>query len=242
MVTSHERLLNLPRTFCALCVAVAVAYFAFTATTPLGDPAATVAQIEHTLQAADGILAPHAFRLQGAQAPTPTTTARALYRMSGAKGELLFLEGPAGLPRSEAESIFAELYTAVRERYISPDSALADVTTLTSRLVPENRKVAQAMALRQLQAKPRAISEQEWRERLPDSLRPWKIEELSSLQRKRVTYAVGAGFSGFAVMVLFFVLSRALLRVRARRLLRKVPTGHGIANTAAEGLDARARG
>jgi hypothetical protein len=227
MVTAHERLLNLPRTFCALCAAAAAAYVAFTATTPVGDSAATVAQMERAVTAADGILAPHAFDLKGAQAPAPASTARTLYRMSGARGELLFLEGPPGVDRGEAERIFAELYGAGRERYIPADSALSAVTTLTSQLVPENRTVARAMALRQLQSKPRALSEQAWRERYPDSLRPWTIEEPGTLQLRRVTYAVGAAFTAFAVTILVFAIVRAARGVRSRGLSRGVGAGRG---------------
>src|SRR5687768_16008368 len=174
MPAAQRNLVNLPRAISALLAAV-VAAFAFAATLPNGDPEATIAQTELEIS---GVVARHTFQLKDSSARTPDDAARSLYRMSGAKGELLFLEGPAGRGRAEVEHIFAKIYNSGWDRYLAQDSALSDLRKVASRLAPQNQNLAQAKGLLRFESRPAAVSEKAWRERLPDSINPWQIQEL----------------------------------------------------------------
>ena len=203
------------RVIVAIVLAAGAAAATFLSVQRTGDPQAVIDQAERQLNDVNAILQRHTFELKDASAPNPTDKSRTLYRISGPKGELLFLDGPANRDANEIGAIAAELFSSSRDRYLAANSAWAEVRGISTNLLPSNRRIAEAKALRQFDTKPDAALQQQWASRFPDGNESWRIEELTQFETKRVMYAVAAGLASFAIVMFVLALwSRVMRSVR----------------------------
>ncbi len=107
-----------------------------------GDPQAVIAEVDRQISEIERVLKRHTYELKEPGTPKPTDTSRALYRLSGPKGELLFMEGPADPNIPEVERIVGDLTQTGKKQYVSLDSAWSEMQSNLCKpylAKPENR-------------------------------------------------------------------------------------------------------
>lgn len=196
-----QSLITRPRAIFASLLAIGAATLAFIATERSGDPQVVIAEVERQINAVKAILQRYTYELKNAGSPKPANKSRALYRLSGPKGELLFVEGPADPNTSEVERIVAELFQKGTKQYVSLDSAWTEVQTIWADLTWGNREVAEAKALRQFESKPASASSYDWDSRFRKSKDEWKIQEPAAFQSQRALYTAGAAVGTFVAVI-----------------------------------------
>lgn len=213
-----RKLITPPRAVFAGFLAIAAALLAFVATERSGDPEAVIAEVERKISAIDTILARHTYELKDAGTPKPADRSRALYRLSGPKGELLLVEGPADPNTSEVEQIVADLYQKKNKHYISHSSAWTEAQAIWSGLTWGNQQIAEGKALRQFDSKPSSASSYDWDYRFRTSKEQWQIQETAAFQSQRVLYAAAAAVGTFAAVILVLALCSWLWRAILARI------------------------
>jgi hypothetical protein len=192
-----------PRVAVAGLLAAGAATGAFVSTERHGDPQRVVDDVARQINDLRPILHRHTFHLRGADAAAPADESRTLYRVSGPKGELLFLEGPAGRSAGDIEQLASSLLSTPQQtQYVSTDSAWTEIRQLASGMIAANQRIAAAKALRALDSKPAAASSEDWASRFPDSNIAWRVQEAAEFQWKRAFYAAMAGLATFAIVML----------------------------------------
>lgn len=213
-----QSLITRPRAIFASLFAIGAATLAFTATERSGDPQVVITEVERQINAIEAILQRHTYEFKNAGSPKPANKSRAIYRLSGPKGELLFVEGPADPNTSEVERIVAELYQRGSKQYVSLDSAWTEVQTIWADLTWSNRQVAEARALRQFDSRPGSASLYDWDNRFRKSKAQWQVQEVAAFQSQRALYAAGAAVGAFVVVILVLAVCGWLWRGMLARI------------------------
>lgn len=195
-------LITTPRAIFAGLLAIVAAAFAFAATERSGDPASAVADVEQKLGTADAVLRRHTYELKDAGTPKPADKSRALYRLSGPKGELLFVEGPSDPNIPEVERIVRELYEKKNKQYVAHDSAWTEIQSAWSGLTWGNRQIAEAKGLLKFDSKPTGTSSYDWDNRFRSSKGQWRIQEAVAFQAQRAMYTLGGAVGTFIAALL----------------------------------------
>jgi len=160
----------------------------------------------------------HTYELKDAGTPRPVHKSRALYRLSGPKGELLFVEGPADPHTSEVERIVTDLYQKKNKQYVSHDSAWIEVQAMWSGLTWDNQQIAEAKALREFDSKPSSASSSDWDYRFRKSKGQWQIQEAAAFQSQRALYTAAATVGTFAAVILVLAVCGWLWRATLARI------------------------
>ena len=211
-------LLTRPHMIFAAIVAIAAAALAFVATERSGDPQAVIAEAMRRLSAVQSTVERHTYQLREADSPKPTDHAHSLYRLSGPKGETLFVEGPADPNTSEVERIVFDLYQTGKKSYVAHDSAWAEVQRIWASMTWSNKQTAEAKALRQFDTKPTDASSYDWDYRFRKSNEPWHVQEVSDFQARRAFYSGGAAIAAFTFVVLALAATGWLWRALLARI------------------------
>ena len=162
-------------TILAAVLAVAGSSLAVNATEPSGDSKFAIADVERKISGIDKVLKRYTYELRGANTPAPTDASRARYRMTGQKGEVFYFEGPADPGRIDVNEVAVELFLKKNPRFVSYDSAWAEVQAIWSGLSDTNQRIARAKALRHFDSRPSSVSSEDWEDRIRRSESPWRI-------------------------------------------------------------------
>ena len=211
-------LITRPRIVFAGLLAIGAASLAFIATERRGDPQAVIVETERQISTIDTILKRHTYELKDAGSPKPADKSRALYRLSGPKGELLFVEGPADPNTSEVERIVADFYQKGNKQYVSHDSAWNEIQTIWAGLTWGNQQIAEAKALRQFDSKPSSASSYDWDYRFRKSKDQLQVQEVAAFQSQRALYTAAAAVGTFAAVILVLAVCGWLWRATLARI------------------------
>lgn len=211
-------LLTRPRIAFAGLLAVGAAALVILLHERSGDPQSAITEVERRLGTIEQSRKRYTYELREANSPKPTDKKRSLYRLSGPKNELLFVEGPTDLNTTELEGIVAELYQSGRKQYVSNDGAWADVQSAWAKLTWSNRQIAEAKALAEFDLKPSDVSTYDWDRRFRKSKDPWQVQEVAAFQAQRALYATGAALLTFVVIVLLLAIFGWLWRAMLDRI------------------------
>lgn len=211
-------LLTPPRIVFACLLTVAASWFAFIVTEREGDSQAAIANVDRQINEIGNILKRYTYELKEPDSPKPAEKSRALYRLSGPKGELLFVEGPADPDTSEIERIVGELYKTGTKQYVALDSAWSEVQAGWANLTWHNKQIAETKALREFPSKPSGASSYDWDNRFRKINGPWQVQEPMAFQIQRITYILGAAISTFVAVILFLAACGWLWRATLARI------------------------
>lgn len=201
-----------PRVIFASLLAIGAASLTFIATERKGDPQVVIAEVERQINAIEVIISRHTYQVKNADSPKPADKSRALYELSGPKGERLVVEGPATPSTSEIERIVWQLHQTERKQYVSLDSAWTEVQTIWADLTWRNQRIAEAKALRKFDSKPGSASSYDWDSRFRTSKDQWQVQDIAAFQSQRALYTAGSAVGTFAAVLLFLAVCGWLWR------------------------------
>ncbi len=211
-------LLKSPKVIFALLVAAVTAVGTFLAVERSGDPQSVLTEVDRQLAELPATIRRNTYELRGTNSQKPNDKSRALYRLSGPNGEIIFVEGPSDPNTSEVERIVAELSQKNQKTYVSWDSAWVAVQPLWSSLTYSNTQIAEAKALLHFDVKPAAASSYDWDYRFRTSKQPWHRQEVVEYQSQRSLYAAGAGVGAFLLVLLLLGAGGWLWRALLARI------------------------
>ena len=131
--------------------------------------------MERKITAIDKVVKRHTYELRDATARAPSDATRSLYRLTGKGGEVFYFEGPADPGGIDINQVAVELFMKKNRKFVSYDSAWAEVQGIWTNLSHTNQRIARAKALRHFESRPSGVLPEEWDDRVLRSESQWHI-------------------------------------------------------------------